>query len=79
MTELQEYDFQLIHKPSSSQKKVDMLSWRPDHTQGKNNDADQMLLKGEWFRSIKTQEGKLWKEIEEAKEFIEEEVRGAVE
>jgi len=47
MTELQEYDFQLIHKLGSSQKKVDMLSWRLDHTQGKNNDADQMLLKGE--------------------------------
>jgi len=26
-----------------------------------------------------TQEGKFWKEVEEAKEFIEEEVRGAVE
>jgi len=37
------------------------------------------LLKGEWFRSIVTQEGEFWKEIEEAEEFIEEEVRGAVE
>jgi len=38
-----------------------------------------MLLKGEWFRSIMTQEGKFWKEIEKTKEFIEEKVRGAVE
>ena len=41
--------------------------------------ADQTLLKGEWFRNIITQEGKFWKEIKEAEEFIEEEVRGAVE
>jgi len=29
-TELQEYNFQLVHKPGSSQKKVDALSRRPD-------------------------------------------------
>ena len=79
MTELQEYNFQLIHKLSSSQKKVDALSQRPDHTQGKDNNADQILLKGEWSRSIKTQEGKFWKKIEEVEEFIEEEVREAME
>ena len=77
--ELQEYDFQLIHKLGSSQKKIDTLSQKLDHTQGKDNNADQTLLKGKWFRSIETQEGKLWKEIEEAEEFIEKEVRGAVE
>ena len=79
MTELQEYDFQLIHKLGSSQKKVDVLSHRPDHTQGKDDNADQILLKGEWFRSIVTQEDKFWKETEKAEEFIKEEVRGAVE
>jgi len=79
MIELQEYDFQLIHKLGNSQKKINVLSQRPDYTQGKDNNVDQILLKGEWFRSIETQEGELWKEIEEAKEFIEEEVRGAVE
>jgi len=79
MTELQEYDFQLIHKPGSSQKKVDALSRRPDHTQGKNDNIDQTLLKGEWFRNVVIQEGEFWKEVEEAEEFIEEEVRGAVE
>jgi len=58
---------------------MDALSYRPDHTQGKDNNVDQMLLKGEWFRSIVTQEGKFWKEIEEVEEFIEEEVKEAVE
>jgi len=32
MMELQEYNFQLIHKLGSSQKKMDALSCRPDHT-----------------------------------------------
>jgi len=47
MTKLQEYDFQLIHKPGSSQKKVDALSCRLDHTQGKDDNVDQTLLKEE--------------------------------
>jgi len=79
MTELQEYDFQLLHKLGSSQKKVDALSHRPDHTQGKDDNTDQTLLKGEWFRNVIIQGGEFWKEVEEAEEFIEEEVRGAVE
>jgi len=79
MTELQEYNFQLIHKPGSSQKKMNILSYRPDHTQGKDDNVDQMLLKEEWFRNVVTQKGEFWKEIEEAEEFIEEEVRGVVE
>ena len=37
------------------------------------------MLKEEWFRSLTTQKGEFWKEIEEAEEFVEEEVRGAVE
>ena len=69
----------MIHKLGSSQKKVDILSYRPDHTQGKDDNTDQMLLKGEWFRSIITQESKFWREVEEAEEFIKEEVREAVE
>jgi len=47
MTELQEYDFQLVHKPGNSQKKVDVLSRRPDHSQGKDNNEDQTVLKEE--------------------------------
>jgi len=56
-----------------------VLSRRPDHSQGKNNNEDKTVLKEEWFRNIMTQEGEFWKEIEEAEEFAEEEVRGAVE
>jgi len=63
-----------VHKPSSSQKKVDALSRRPDHSQGKSDNEDQTVLKEEWFQSLMTQKGEFWKEIEEAEEFVEEEV-----
>jgi len=79
MTELQEYDFQLIHKSGSSQKKVDTLSRRPDYGQGKDDNKDQTMLKEEWFRNLMTQEEEFWKEIEEAEEFTEEEVQEAIE
>jgi len=38
-----------------------------------------MVLKKEWFQSLMTQKGEFWKEIEEAEEFVEEEVQGAIE
>jgi len=57
---------------------VDALSRRPDHSQGKSDNEDQMMLKKEWFRNITTQEREFWKEIEEAKEFAEEEVWEAI-
>jgi len=78
-TELQEYNFQLVHKPSSSQKKVDALSRRPDHSQGKSDNEDQTVLKEEWFQSLTIQKGEFWEEIEEAEEFVKKEVRGAIE
>lgn len=37
------------------------------------------MLKEELFRSLITQEGEFWKEIEKAEEFTEEEVKRAVE
>ena len=78
MTELQEYDFQLVYKPGNSQKKVDTLSRRPDHSQRKDDNEDQTVLKEEWFRNLTIQEGEFWKEVEEAEEFTEE-VQGAIE
>jgi len=57
MTELQEYDFQLVYKPGNSQKKVDTLSRRPDHSQRKDDNEDQTVLKEEWFRNLTIQEG----------------------
>lgn len=79
MTELQEYNFQFIHKPSSSQKKIDALSYKLDHTQDKDDNKDQTLLKGEQFRNIITQKNKFWKKVEKAKGFMKEEVQRAVE
>jgi len=38
-----------------------------------------MLLKGEWLRNVVIQKGEFWRKVEEAEEFIEEEVRGAIE
>ena len=58
MTKLQEYDFQLVYKPSNSQKKVDALFQRPNYIQGKDDNENQTLLKEKWFRSVITQEGK---------------------
>jgi len=55
------------------------LSRRPDHSQGKNDNEDQTVLKEEWFRNLTIQEEEFWKEVEEAEEFIEEEVRGVIE
>ena len=79
MTELQEYNFQLVHKPNNSQKKVDTLSRRLDHSQKKDDNEDQTVLKEEWFRNLMIQEGEFWKEVEEAEEFMEEKAQGAIE
>jgi len=57
---------------------VDVLSRRLDYSQGKSDNEDQMVLKKEWFRNITIQEGEFWKEIEEVKEFAEEEMQKAV-
>jgi len=56
-----------------------MLSQRPDHTQGKNDNEDQPLLKEELFRSLITQKEEFWKKIKEAEESTKEEVKEAVE
>jgi len=61
-----------LYKPSNSQKKVDVLSRRPDHSQEKDDNEDQTVLKKKWFRNLTIQEGEFWKEIEKAEEFIEE-------
>jgi len=63
-----------LYKPSNSQKKVDMLSRRPDHSQEKDDNKDQTVLKEKWFRNLTIQEGEFWKEIEEVEEFMEERI-----
>jgi len=60
-------------------KKADTLSRRPDHNLGKGDNEERTVLKGEWFREMKLEGGEFWREIEEADEATEEEVREAVE
>jgi len=48
-----------------------------DHDLGKGDNEERTVLKGEWFREMKLEGGKFWKEIE-TDEAIEEEVREAV-
>jgi len=43
------------------------------------NNNKKIVLRPEKFRVIKVKEDRLWKEVREAKEWIKEEVRGAVE
>jgi len=59
-------------------KKADTLSCRLDHDIGKEDNKDRILLKKERFRILVIDKGELWKELEDAKEFIEEEVEAAL-
>jgi len=61
-------------------KKVNTLSRCPDHDSERGNNEEKIILTPEMFRSIRlVDRGAIWKEIEKAKEFVEEEVRAAVE
>ncbi|KAJ3559362.1 hypothetical protein NM688_g396 [Phlebia brevispora] len=51
-TELQEYDFKLIHKPGSSMGHSDPMSRRPDHARGMTDDPAEVLLRPHWFAKI---------------------------
>jgi len=59
-------------------KKADTLLHRPDHDTGKEDNKDRILLKEERFRILVMDKEELWKELEDAKEFIEEEVKAAL-
>jgi len=59
-------------------KRADALLWRPDHDSGGSDNDKKTLLKKERFRSVIMNKGEFWKEIEEAEEFVEEEIRVAV-
>ena len=48
--ELAEYHFNLYHKPGKQMLKVDLLSRRADHQQGKDDNQNIVLLKPEHFR-----------------------------
>jgi len=59
-------------------KRADVLSQRPDHDSGRSDNDKKILLKEERFRSVTMNKGEFWKEIEEAEEFVKEEIRVAV-
>lgn len=48
-TELQEYNFTLIHKLGKTNIKADLLSRRTDFERGENDNENIVLLKPEWF------------------------------
>ena len=48
-TELQEYDFLLVHKPGAQMKKADLLTRRADFQAGRQDNSDIVLLKEDAF------------------------------
>ena len=48
-TELQEYDFLLVHKPGAQMKKANLLACYTDFKAGKDDNRDIMLLKDKLF------------------------------
>jgi transposase InsO family protein/predicted aspartyl protease len=53
--ELAEYNFTIIHKPGKTHLKPDILSRRPDHKRGEDDNKDVVLLKPQCFRSMVTE------------------------
>jgi transposase InsO family protein len=52
VTELANYDFTLHHRPGRTHLKADLLSRRPDHAKGEEDNEDIVLLKPECFRQL---------------------------
>ena len=53
--EMQEYDFEMRHKPGAQMTKADLLSRRAGHPDGKEDNEGVTLLPEQWFRSTATQ------------------------
>lgn len=70
ITELQEYDFTLHHKPGKTNIKADILSRRADHKRGEKDNENVVLLKPELLRrmevEIKASDNEFVKRIKEA-------------
>lgn len=49
---LQNYDFDLIHKPGKTQIHGDPLSRRPDHDKGDHDNENVIMLKPQWFNRV---------------------------
>lgn len=52
VTEMQEYDFTLHHKPGKTMTKADALSRRAGHDKGQSDNENVTVLKEEWFRTL---------------------------
>ena len=55
MVEMQEYNFEMHHKPGTQMTKVDLLSRRARHPDGKQDNEGVTLLLEQWFWSTATQ------------------------
>jgi hypothetical protein len=54
MSELQDYDFIIEHKPGNSNQKPGILSRRPGHERGENDNQSVILLPDDKFAAIRT-------------------------
>ena len=52
VAELADYRFSLCHRPGRANLKADLLSRRPDHARGEEDNQDIVLLKPEHFRRL---------------------------
>ena len=51
---MQEYDFEMRHKPGTQMTKADLLSRRAGHPDVKQDNEGVTLLPEQWFRSTAT-------------------------
>src|SRR5882762_8135200 len=71
ITELQEYNFTLHHKPGKTNVKANPLSRQSDHKRGENDNEDITMLKPEWFQRMEVGiEGQDKEFIEQIKEVM---------
>ena len=52
-TELQEFPFQLVHKPGAQMQKLDILTRGVDFERGKNDNINIILLKDRFFANTR--------------------------
>ena len=53
---MEEHNFVIKHKPGKMHQKPNILSQRPDHEKGENDNVDVTMLKGKWFRTLWSEE-----------------------
>ena len=70
---MQEYNFEMRHKPGTQMTKADLLSRRAGHPDGKDDNEGVTLLPEQWFRSTATQvDGAVEKILKRARETREQ-------